>query len=238
MVGKVGRNLSERREQYERKEGSQVLFQPVRPEEGAEKVFRFLQAVRELNSGDVARDRCRTASVPGFLCFHGEKSTWEKSGQEGTWEDRKTKAKNYFLKRVRLRTRNPVFSPIGRGNFCKGGSAMYLHLGSSVVIHQDDILGIFDLDNTTWSRHTRDFLSLAELEGRVVSIGDDLPKSFTLCQNKAGKSPSIFLSFPPPRSISAWSPGSLRISNNRFYSRIWRLSYGSVGKQDHHHGGT
>ena len=64
---------------------------------------------------------------------------------------------------------------------------MYLHLGSSVVIHQDDILGIFDLDNTTWSRHTRDFLSLAELEGRVVSVGDDLPKSFTLCQNKAGE---------------------------------------------------
>ena len=63
---------------------------------------------------------------------------------------------------------------------------MYLHLGASVVIHQDDILGIFDLDNTTWSRHTRDFLSLAELEGRVVSIGDDLPKSFTLCRDPAG----------------------------------------------------
>ena len=63
---------------------------------------------------------------------------------------------------------------------------MYLHLGSSVVIHQDDILGIFDLDNTTWSHRTRDFLALAELEGRVVSIGDDLPKSFTLCQDKAG----------------------------------------------------
>ena len=63
---------------------------------------------------------------------------------------------------------------------------MYLHLGSSVVIHQNDILGIFDLDNTTWSRHTRDFLSLAELEGRVVSIGDDLPKSFTLCRDPAG----------------------------------------------------
>ena len=36
---------------------------------------------------------------------------------------------------------------------------MYLHLGSSVVIPQSDVLGIFDLDNTTSSRITRDFLN-------------------------------------------------------------------------------
>ena len=29
---------------------------------------------------------------------------------------------------------------------------MYLHLGSSVVIRQRDVVGIFDLDNTTSSR--------------------------------------------------------------------------------------
>ena len=70
---------------------------------------------------------------------------------------------------------------------------MYLHLGASVVIHQDDVLGIFDLDNTTASRLTRDFLAKAEREGRVVSAGDDLPKSFLLCRDRRGND-TVYLS--------------------------------------------
>ena len=70
---------------------------------------------------------------------------------------------------------------------------MYLHLGSSVIIHQDDVLGIFDLDNTTDSGLTRDFLARAEREGRVVSAGDDLPKSFLLCRDRQGKD-TVYLS--------------------------------------------
>lgn len=64
---------------------------------------------------------------------------------------------------------------------------MYLHLGASVVIHRDDVLGIFDLDNTTSSRLTRDFLARAEREGRVFSAGEDLPKSFLLCRDRRGR---------------------------------------------------
>ena len=70
---------------------------------------------------------------------------------------------------------------------------MYLHLGASVVIPQRDVLGIFDLDNTTSSRITRDLLTRAERAGRVVSIGEDLPKSFTLCQDHTGQT-TIYLS--------------------------------------------
>ena len=64
---------------------------------------------------------------------------------------------------------------------------MYLHLGSSVVIPQREILGIYDLDNSSWSHITRAFLSVAEKEGRVVSVGDDLPKSFLVCENRLGE---------------------------------------------------
>lgn len=64
---------------------------------------------------------------------------------------------------------------------------MYLHLGQSVVVHQKDILGIFDLDNTTSSFRTRKFLERAEREGRTVTVTDDLPKSFVICQGKDGK---------------------------------------------------
>ncbi len=65
---------------------------------------------------------------------------------------------------------------------------MYLHLGGSVVIRQRDILGIFDLDNTSCSRVTRDFLRQAERRGEVITVGEDLPKSFLLCVQKDGRS--------------------------------------------------
>ncbi|MGN0443146.1 MAG: extracellular matrix regulator RemB [Acutalibacteraceae bacterium] len=61
---------------------------------------------------------------------------------------------------------------------------MFLHLGQNTVIHQDDIIGIFDLDNTTVSKKTRDFLAKKEKEGRVVNVSYELPKSFVLCENK------------------------------------------------------
>lgn len=63
---------------------------------------------------------------------------------------------------------------------------MYLHIGASVVLPQRDVVGIFDLDNTTASRITRDFLAKAQREGRVITAGEDLPKSFLLCRSPAG----------------------------------------------------
>ena len=47
---------------------------------------------------------------------------------------------------------------------------MYLHLGQNTVITFDEIIGIFDLDNTTVAKKTRDYLSLAQKEGRVMSF--------------------------------------------------------------------
>ena len=52
---------------------------------------------------------------------------------------------------------------------------MYLHIGASVVIPEQDVLGIFDLDNTTSSRITRNFLAQAQQAGQVIPVGEDLP---------------------------------------------------------------
>ena len=41
---------------------------------------------------------------------------------------------------------------------------MYLHLGQSTVVNVSDIVGIFDIDNTTVSKNTREYLSRAEKE--------------------------------------------------------------------------
>ncbi len=61
---------------------------------------------------------------------------------------------------------------------------MYIHLGQDTVIKTSDIIGIFDLDNTTVSKNTRTFLSKAEKSGEVVNVSFELPKSFIVCANK------------------------------------------------------
>ncbi len=58
---------------------------------------------------------------------------------------------------------------------------MYLHLGGDVVILKKSIVGIFDLDTATISKHTKNYLTLAEKEGRVVNVSYELPKSFVVC---------------------------------------------------------
>lgn len=55
---------------------------------------------------------------------------------------------------------------------------MFLHLGNETVINTDDIIGIFDLETTTVSKHTRKFLADAEKNGRVINVSYELPKSF------------------------------------------------------------
>ena len=55
---------------------------------------------------------------------------------------------------------------------------MYLHLGSDVVILKEQIIGIFDLDTSTVSKNTRNYLALAQKQGRVVTVSSELPKSF------------------------------------------------------------
>ena len=70
---------------------------------------------------------------------------------------------------------------------------MYLHIGQSVVVPTEDVLGVFDLDNASWSHRTRSFLERAEKEGRVVNAAAGLPRSFVLCQ-KPGEAHQVYLS--------------------------------------------
>ena len=60
---------------------------------------------------------------------------------------------------------------------------MYLHLGNNFVIPEGEIIGIFDMDNTTISKHTRHLLRQAEKGGKVTAVTNDLPKSFVLCRD-------------------------------------------------------
>lgn len=63
---------------------------------------------------------------------------------------------------------------------------MYLHLGQDTVVTTDKIIGIFDIDRCTISKKTRDYLTAAEKEKRVINVSYELPKSFVVCSNEDG----------------------------------------------------
>ena len=64
---------------------------------------------------------------------------------------------------------------------------MYLHLGQDKVVSMDEIVGIFDLDTSTVSKATRDYLAKAEKDGCVTNVCTDLPKSLIVCIGRDGK---------------------------------------------------
>ena len=59
---------------------------------------------------------------------------------------------------------------------------MYLHLGNEVSIRTRDLIGIFDLETTTVSKDTKNFLRSCEDNDTVTNVSSDLPKSFILCR--------------------------------------------------------
>lgn len=59
---------------------------------------------------------------------------------------------------------------------------MYLHLGNEVSIKTRELIGIFDMDTTTVSKDTQNFLRRCEDSDMVTNVSSDLPKSFVLCR--------------------------------------------------------
>lgn len=64
---------------------------------------------------------------------------------------------------------------------------MYLHLGGDTVVRTDNIIGVFDLENSSQSKHTRNYLSKVQKENKVINVSMELPKSFVLCMEDSGE---------------------------------------------------
>ena len=61
---------------------------------------------------------------------------------------------------------------------------MYVDIGTDFLVKNSDIIGIFDLDNTTTTTgYTNNFLNEKQKQGKVVYLVKDLPKSFVLTQD-------------------------------------------------------
>lgn len=74
----------------------------------------------------------------------------------------------------------------------KRSKSMFLHIGGDVVIPVKNIIAILDIETTTISKDTKDFLTVAEEEGFIENISDDLPKSFIITETD--KKSKIYLS--------------------------------------------
>ncbi|OFI05405.1 hypothetical protein CLOACE_17820 [Clostridium acetireducens DSM 10703] len=69
---------------------------------------------------------------------------------------------------------------------------MFLHLGENVVVPIKDIIGIFDIETSTYGSDTSQFLRMAEEDGFVKRITKEKPKSFIIAE--IDKKSRIYLS--------------------------------------------
>lgn len=58
---------------------------------------------------------------------------------------------------------------------------MYLHLGNDCLINTKDLVGIFDIENSSTSKLTKNYLNFASKNHMIVNVSLDMPKSFVVC---------------------------------------------------------
>lgn len=59
---------------------------------------------------------------------------------------------------------------------------MYLHLGKGRVVNTADVIAIMDLESSSLSPNTREFLRVVEEEGFARNVSDEIPKTFVVCE--------------------------------------------------------
>lgn len=57
----------------------------------------------------------------------------------------------------------------------------YVYLGGDAAAADTSVVGVFDLDNASWSYITREFLIASEKNGRLKNAAEDIPRSFVVC---------------------------------------------------------
>lgn len=78
---------------------------------------------------------------------------------------------------------------------------MYIHAGNNLILNSKDIIGIFDMDNTTVSPRGRDFLPEAQRNGKLVNATDELPVSFIVTGKENGR--RVYLSSLSPKVLGS-----------------------------------
>lgn len=89
---------------------------------------------------------------------------------------------------------------------------MFLHLGNDHMVDINNIVGIFDIENASTSKYTKEYLANIGKAKRVITCSYELPKSFVV---------TLDGDFTELVYISALSPDTLKkrlnsITNGKF----------------------
>ena len=85
---------------------------------------------------------------------------------------------------------------------------MYIHLGEEIIVRSADVIGIFDIENTSLGKYTREFLAAAEKGGRVCNVSYEMPKSFTVCES--GGEEKVYISQTSAATLSKRSVKNIK----------------------------
>ena len=66
------------------------------------------------------------------------------------------------------------------------GLKMFIHIGGGKYLRSSEIVGFFDIETTTGSSITKDYLKATQDHGNTLSVCTDLPKSFVVTAVKKG----------------------------------------------------
>ncbi|MBQ8808702.1 MAG: DUF370 domain-containing protein [Clostridia bacterium] len=64
---------------------------------------------------------------------------------------------------------------------------MFIHIGEGKVLSKKNIIGIFDLETTSISKKTREFLRINEKKGNVEYVSAEIPKTYIITDSKLRK---------------------------------------------------
>ena len=76
---------------------------------------------------------------------------------------------------------------------------MYLHVGNEVILNEKDVVGVFDIENASISKFTKEFLSRSQKAGEVVTVTNDIPKSLVVWEKNGER--KLYLSQLAPATL-------------------------------------
>lgn len=86
---------------------------------------------------------------------------------------------------------------------------MFLHIGDDLVVREKDIIGIFDFETATLSKHTKKYLQDKEKKHMTLAISEQLPKAFVVIQRKKESDSKVFFTLVSSLTLKK------RAENNR-----------------------
>ena len=70
---------------------------------------------------------------------------------------------------------------------------MFLHIGDNLVVREKEVIGIFDFETSTLSKHTKNYLRDKEKKGTITTVSDKLPKAFVVVKKNKESDFRIYL---------------------------------------------